>query len=202
MKKVKTRAFSRFNANRAPSYGGTERRRGLQAQGEFFYAQGPPENLLIERSSMLEMKLDLLEIERGVFLENHDVEEVILNQLATSECLIELGRWQEALDHADVVQALYTWFGDTEGSIRLQLVRAKALLELREFETASGAIIDAQAMAAYSDDEIDWELLARVEEMRAFSHSIQGFEEAAEQIEKQVAALREILNWPTSEERG
>jgi hypothetical protein len=81
-------------------------------------------------------------------------------------------------------------------------VRAKALLELREFENASGAIIDAQAMAAYSDDEIDWELLARVEEMRAFSHSIQGFKEAAEQIEKQVAALREILNWPTSEERG
>jgi hypothetical protein len=25
MKKVKTRAFSRFNANRAPSHGGTER---------------------------------------------------------------------------------------------------------------------------------------------------------------------------------
>ncbi len=25
IKKVKTRAFSRFNANRAPSYGGTER---------------------------------------------------------------------------------------------------------------------------------------------------------------------------------
>lgn len=171
-------------------------------KGNFFMPWGPPENLSIERSSMLEMKLDLLEIERGVFLENHDVEEVILNQLATSECLIELCRWQEALNHAEVVQALYAWFGDREGSIRLQLVRAKALLELREFENASGAIIDAQAMAAYSDDEIDWELLARVEEMRAFSHSVQGFEEAAEQIEKQVAALREILDWPPSEERG
>jgi hypothetical protein len=44
MKKVKTRAFSRFNANRAPSYGGTERRRGLQAQGEFFYARRPPQS--------------------------------------------------------------------------------------------------------------------------------------------------------------
>jgi hypothetical protein len=81
-------------------------------------------------------------------------------------------------------------------------VRAKALLELREFENAGGAIIDAQAMAAYSNDEIDWELLARVEEMRAFSHSVQGFEDVAAQIEKQVAMLREILNWPPAEERG
>ena len=159
-------------------------------------------NLSIERSSMLEMKLDLLEIERGVFLENHDVEQVVLNQLATGECLIELGRWEEALEHAEVVYGLYTWFGDTEGSIRIQLVRARAYLEIQDFQSASSAIIDAQAMAAYSDDEIHWELLAKVEEMRAFSHSIQGFKEDAERIEKQVAALREILNWPISEERG
>lgn len=148
---------------------------------------------------MLEIKLDLLEIERKVHLEDHDVDGVIKSDLEIAECLIELGRWEEALAAADGLEDLYTWLVDTNGQVRIHLVRARAYLELRDFQNASAPIVDSQAMAAWSEDKVDWELLARVEEMRAFSHSIQGFEEDAARIAKEVARIREILNYEKEE---
>lgn len=150
---------------------------------------------------MLEMKLDLLEIERKVHLEDHDVEGVVTSDLEIAECLIQLGRWQEALERADGLENLYTWFGDTSGQIRILLVRAKAYLELRDFEKAGGPLIDAQAMAAWSEEKVDWEMLARVEEIRAYSHSIQGFEEDAIRVAKEVERIREILGYEKEERK-
>jgi tetratricopeptide (TPR) repeat protein len=148
---------------------------------------------------MLEMKLDLLEIERKVHLEDHDVEGVVTSDLEIAECLIQLGRWQEAIDHADGLENLYTWFGDTSGQIRILLVRAKGYLELRDFEKAASPLIDAQSLAAWSEDKVDWEMLARVEEIRAYSHSIQGFEEDAIRVGKEVERIREILGYEKEE---
>ena len=148
---------------------------------------------------MLEIKLDLLEIERKVHLEDHDVEGVVTSDLEIAECLIQLGRWQEAIDHADGLENLYTWFGDTSGQIRILLVRAKAFLELRDFEKAGSPLIDAQAMAAWSEDKVDWEMLARVEEIRGYSHSVQGFEEDAIRIAKEVERIREVLGYEKEE---
>ena len=148
---------------------------------------------------MLEMKLDLLEIERKVHLEDNDVEGVVTSDLEIAECLIELERWEEAIEHADGLEDLYTWFGDTSGQIRILLIRAKAFLELRQFDKAGSPLIDAQAMAAWSEDKVDWEMLARVEEIRAYSHSIQGFAEDAKRVEKEVQRIREILNFETKE---
>ena len=150
---------------------------------------------------MIEMKLDLLQIERKIHLEDNDVEGVVLSDLEIAECLIELGRWNEALVHADGLENLYTWFGDVNGQIRILLVRAKAYLELKEFGEAGRAIIDAQAMAAWSEDKVDWEMLARVEEMRGYSHSIQGLLEDAERIEKAARRMREIQSYENPEEQ-
>lgn len=144
---------------------------------------------------MLEIKLDLLEIERMVHMQDHDVDAVVESDISIAECLIELGRWEDAARHADGLEDLYHWFGDLDGKIRIHLVRAKAYLELREFDKASTPLVDAQAMAAWSEDKVDWRLLANVEEMRAFSHSLQGFSEDAERIEKSVSRIREILEY-------
>ncbi len=149
---------------------------------------------------MLEMKLDLLEIERKVHLESHDVEGVVINQLETAECLIELKRWHQALELAAGLEDLYTWFGDINGQIRILLVRAKAYLELGQFADASAPLIDSQAMAAWSEDKVNWEMLAKVEELRAYSHSIQGFTEDAERVSKEVLRIREILSYENHEE--
>ncbi|CAN2189378.1 hypothetical protein MCEJIRE27_00486 [Candidatus Nanopelagicaceae bacterium] len=149
---------------------------------------------------MLEMKLDLLEIERKVHLENQDVEGVVMSDLEIAECLIELGRWREAIEHAIGLEDLYIWFGDTNGQIRILLVRAKAYLELGEFSEATTPLVDSQAMAAWGDEKVDWEMLAMVEEMRAFSHSLQGFTEDADRIAREVAKIREIINHRDEEE--
>lgn len=151
---------------------------------------------------MLEMKLDLLEIERNVHLEDNDVEGVVTSDLEIAECLIELGRWEEAIKHADGLEDLYTWFGDTNGQIRILLIRAKAFLELRQFDKAGNPLIDAQALAAWSEDKVDWQMLAKVEEIRAYSHSIQGFTEDAERIEKEVKKIRAILSYEKEERQG
>lgn len=148
---------------------------------------------------MLEIKLDLLEIERKVHLEDNDVEGVVVSDLEIAECLIELGRWQEAINHADGLENLYTWFGDINGQIRILLVRAKAYLELKEFDKAGSPLIDAQALAAWSEDKVDWGMLARVEEIRAYSHSVQGFAEDADRVSKEVAKIREILYYEKKE---
>jgi hypothetical protein len=150
---------------------------------------------------MLEMKLELLEIERKVHLELHDVEGVVVNQLETAECLIELERWHEALDLAAGLEDLYTWFGDINGQIRILLVRARAHLELRQFADASTPLVDSQAMAAWSEDKVNWEMLAKVEELRAYSHSIQGFTEDAERVAREVQRMREILSYENPEEQ-
>lgn len=148
---------------------------------------------------MLEIKLDLLEIERMVHMQDHDVDAVVESDIEIAECLIELGRWKEAAQYVDGLEDLYNWFGDLNGKIRILLVRARAYLELQEYEKASDPIIDAQAMAAWSEDKVDWRLLAKVEEIRAYSHSLQGFVEQAKRVEAAISKIREILNFEETE---
>ncbi len=148
---------------------------------------------------MLEIKLDLLEIERMVHMQDHDVDAVVESDIEIAECLIELGRWKEAAQYVDGLEDLYNWFGDLNGKIRILLVRARAYLELQEYEKASDPIIDAQAMAAWSEDKVDWRLLAKVEEIRAYSHSLQGFVEQAKRVEEAISKIREILNFEETE---
>jgi hypothetical protein len=45
-------------------------------------------------------------------------------------------------------------------------------------------------------------MLAKVEEIRAYSHSIQGFTDDAERIEKEVNKIRAILSYEKEERQG
>ena len=110
----------------------------------------------------------------------------------TAHCAYRLGDYVEAAALGSLAQNVAFFCNNSKFHANAHLVLARAHIGLGDYEKAGSHIVDAQALAGFTDDK-DWQLIVDIEQERANHCRVQGMEDSALEIEARLVTIRDIL---------
>lgn len=129
---------------------------------------------------------------REIFKSLGMIEQVGWSDERSAHCAVQLGEYVEAASRGAIALDVAFFTTNRNFQTRAHLVLARAFIGLGEYEKAGNHIVDAQALATWSDEK-DWQLIVDVEQERANHCRVQGMEDPALEIEARLATVRDIL---------
>ena len=129
---------------------------------------------------------------RDIFKSLGMIEQVGWCDERSAHCAYKLGDYLEAATLGSVAQNVAFFCQNTKFHANAHLVLARAHIALGDYEKASNHIVDAQALAGFTDDK-DWQLIVDIEQERANHCRVQGMEDSAREIEARLATIRDVL---------